>query len=122
MFLAPEARLHMTNPAIPVTTKADIFSLGLLFHLYWSGKLPETPKEYTYAFEAVLDHVPLKLDASIPKVIRTVIAHMLQNDVTVRPSASQILNDLEMAIQRSESRYAFDQGKKRGFYAPNDLG
>lgn len=122
VFLAPEVRLHIADPAVPVTTKADVFSLGILFHLYWSGKLPEIPEEYAYTFEAVLDNVPPKLDSSIPKVIRNFIGNMLQNDATARPSASQILNDLEMAIRRSKSRSEPGDGKKRGFYAPNDLG
>ncbi|HAL88711.1 MAG TPA: serine/threonine protein kinase, partial [Clostridiales bacterium] len=55
VYLAPETRRRMMEEPVSVTTKADIFALGILFHQYWCGELPGCPKEYDYLFEAVLD-------------------------------------------------------------------
>lgn len=122
VFLAPEVRLHMSDNTIDVTTKADVFSLGILFHLYWSGKLPKIPEEYAYTFEAVLDGAVPELDSSIPNLIQALIGRMLQKDATSRPSAQKVLKCLERAVQEKEDVRKPAEGKKHGFYAPGELG
>lgn len=121
VFLAPEVRLHMSDPAAKVTTKADVFSLGLLFHLYWTGKLPELPEGYAYAFEAVLDDAPLELDSGIPNLLRSLIGRMLRKDPADRPSAGQVLSCLDGAVRKAEPHGDSGEGKKHGFYAPDEL-
>lgn len=39
----------------PPTNKSDIFSLGLIFCQYWTGKLPVFSSSYAYPYEAVLN-------------------------------------------------------------------
>ena len=126
IYLAPEVRLHMMGEDAAITTKADIFALGILFHQYWSGKLPEIPPDYEYIFEAVLDGSPLRLDGSIPPLLRKLIAKMLDRDPQARPSALQILRILNGAVPRdrpSGQRAVSDKTEKgeKGFRRPHDL-
>ena len=86
-YFAPEAVLRMNGKNVPVTTKADVFALGLLIHQYWCGKMPEFPDEYRYASEAVLGDALLTLDEAIPSDVRVIVEKMTSKDPDSRPSA-----------------------------------
>lgn len=94
IYLAPEMRLRMMEIPAPVTTKADIFALGILFHQYWCGKLPEFSSEYSYLFEAVLDGAAVSLSSSLPQNLAAQIRAMLCRDQEKRPTAEQVLQAL----------------------------
>jgi serine/threonine protein kinase/predicted RNA-binding protein with RPS1 domain len=58
VYYSPEVAQYITNnEAPPPTNKSDIFSLGLIFCQYWTGKFPIFSKKnnYTYAYEAVIN-------------------------------------------------------------------
>ncbi len=88
VYFSPEALLHNTGRKIPVTEKADIFALGLLFHLYWTGSLPGFDRQkYRYANEALLEGERLELDPSLPGDVRAVLEQMLALNPAARPDA-----------------------------------
>ena len=118
VYLAPEARLRMMDEMTPVTTKADVFSLGILFHQYWCGKLPKIPAEYPYIFEAVLDGAPITLDGTLPPVLKGQIKRMLSREACERPSAEEVLEALRQG--KGEPSPAADGGKK-GFHSMDQL-
>lgn len=98
-YLPPETFLAMYGEDIHPDEKADIFSLGLVFHEYYCGKLPKyDEKEYFYPFEAILDDQPLKLDSRLPEKIRALIESMIDKDPKKRPSAEQIILKLNELI------------------------
>ena len=93
-----------------ITEKSDIFSLGLIFHYYLTGELPE-PVNLTdrlkkrkekgkviYCWIALNSGCELKLSPEIksPKYT-SLIRDMLQKDPTARPSASDVLKRLREA-------------------------
>lgn len=123
IYLAPEVRLRMMEEPVEVTTKADIFALGILFHQYWSGKLPTISEDYEYIFESVLDDHPVQLDDTIPLRIRKILAKMLDKNPASRPGAVQILKALEppTGVTDNKPKYSPDKGEK-GFHRPGDLG
>ncbi len=91
IFLAPESYLYMAGETDKITTKADVFALGILFHLFWSGEMPYFDKEqYDYAFEAVLSDDKPKMLCSIPKPVAIIINQMLEKNPDDRPSLSSI--------------------------------
>ena len=94
VYLAPETRRRMMEEPVSVTTKADIFALGILFHQYWCGELPGCPKEYDYLFEAVLDGAEVTLSEKLPESLREQIGRMLLENPERRPGAEQILREL----------------------------
>lgn len=94
VYLAPETRRRMMEEPVSVTTKADIFALGILFHQYWCGELPSCPKEYDYLFEAVLDEAEVTLSEKLPESLREQIRRMLLANPEERPDAEQVLQAL----------------------------
>ena len=140
IYLAPEVRLHMMEEEAKITTKIDIFALGILFHQYWSGRLPTILSDYDYVFESVLDDSPVFLDDSIPKLMRKLIGKMLNKNPELRPSAAQILKVLDTLLTstaapsdtaapsgtKEREAYSYDvaafSGKGgKGFHALGDL-
>ena len=93
-----------------ITEKSDIFSLGLIFHFYLSGGLPEpinlTDKlkkrkekgKVIYCWIALNSGCELQLSPLIesPKYA-SLIRDMLQKDPNARPSASEVLKRLREA-------------------------
>jgi len=46
VYLAPEIFLKIVGEDVKLTSKIDVFSLGIIFHQYLCGKLPAFSKEY----------------------------------------------------------------------------
>ena len=90
-----------------LTAKSDIFSLGLIFHIYLSGKMPE-PAGLTdrlkkrkekgkkiYCWAALNGGATLAVDSSITSIkYRSLIEDMLNIDPEKRPSAIDVLKRL----------------------------
>lgn len=95
VYMAPEVFKIMIGENVKLTTKADIFSLGLLFTQYLTGKLPEISEEYDYCYEAVLNGETCRIPESIPKEYRKLIRMMLNVNPQKRPSLQQILKTLD---------------------------
>jgi len=73
VYYSPEFAQHIaTSGKTPKPTKkSDIFSLGLIFCKYWTGKLPIFPSSYTYAHEAVLKGEKLFIPASLDGTVKS---------------------------------------------------
>lgn len=133
VYLAPEARLRMDNPEVPIDCKIDVFALGLLMHQYWTGEVPSFSSKYHYAFEAVLNNADLVFAPSFPLSLRVIAAKALAKNPADRPSAAEMLQSLGVSTrgaQDTTSRYS-DSTKvhehstgtnhRKGFYVPSDL-
>ncbi len=91
IYLAPESYLYMAGEMDKITTKADVFALGILLHLFWSGEMPYFDKsEYDYVFEAVLSGEKLGILRDIPRPIAIIIKQMLECEPDNRPSLSSV--------------------------------
>lgn len=94
VYLAPETFLKMIDKDVNLTTKIDVFALGIIFHQYMCGKTPSISSDYQYVYEAVLnDEVPV-LDGSIPIEIRSVIERMLIKEPKYRISIDEVFEEL----------------------------
>lgn len=96
VYFSPEAVLiNAGRKEVPISVKADVFALGLLFHQYWCGELPYFEREkYNYASDALLDHAELKLNPHIPADIKSLIQRMLSKYQDQRPSTREIWEEL----------------------------
>ena len=95
IYLAPEACQFICGDAIELTCKIDVFALGLLFHQYLTGKLPEfDTAEYAYAFDAVLDGQKLVLDSGLSTDLQIMLQGMLECDPQKRISMEQVFRML----------------------------
>lgn len=91
VYLAPEACQFICGDYVELTCKIDVFALGLLFHQYLTGKLPEfDTSEYDYAFEAVLDGQQLGIDAELPLQLQLMIKGMLECNPEKRLSMEKV--------------------------------
>ena len=86
-----------TSPA-SMTTKSDIFALGIVFHQYLTGEMPSFPNENQYACEAVrAGHVftPKSLKGVGSDGLASLISQMLALTPADRPDAFSVLNMLK---------------------------
>lgn len=91
-YLAPESFLLMLGQDIQVDEKADIFSLGLVFHEYFTGELPKINRsEYDYPAEAVLSEEAPEIDPRIPPEMAKLLSEMIDMQPTNRPSSAQVV-------------------------------
>lgn len=114
VYLAPESFLHMAGGNIIITTKIDIFALGVLFHQYFTGELPIFDKEkYTYAFESVLDGNVLGVSKTIPEKYRRIIESMLDKHPARRPNIEEISSAFNSDERKSIENITGDPGGRR---------
>lgn len=96
VYLAPESSRFIDGDEIKITQKVDIFALGLLFHEFYTGKLPRFSKEYAYPFEALLEGASLFVDPGIQPVgLASIIRGMLTAQPEERPSSEVVFKALQ---------------------------
>ena len=95
-YLAPEVFLNMCGENTVLSSKADIFSLGLVIHEFFCGSLPAYDETaYEYPYEAVLDGGILEPKKEMmPRIVFELIVSMLNKNPDVRPTAGEILQKL----------------------------
>ena len=114
-YFSPE-KILAEEENVRVTTRSDIFALGILFHEYWTGEKPSFDTEkYAVAGEAVLDQAAVGLSDALPRDIAQMLAEMLQLEAEKRPSAAELLDRLTV-----NRRTVSDNTPEPGFYAPSD--
>lgn len=77
-----------------LTTKSDIFSMGVIFHEYLAGSWPKTSGNVTIG-HALLADKGFTLNKSIPESLRKLISSMLIKDYKDRPTAIEIFEVLK---------------------------
>lgn len=98
VYMSPEIFLLISTEEYLITRKTDVFSLGLLLHEFYTGKLPEYDKsKYSYVFEAVLDDDELSFDSSIPSFLRYVIEKMLRKNPSERPNMKEVFETIQVS-------------------------
>lgn len=135
VYLAPEACQFLCGDDVSLTGKMDVFALGLLFHQYLTGSLPEFDQsEYDYAHEAVLDGQELLVSEELSEEIRGLIQRMLTGDPEERCSSEEVFRELrrlgnrEPADREESSGGGYDEEEQEEdsvfsgyFHMPGDL-
>lgn len=94
VYLAPETFLRISGEDVGVTRKADIFSLGIIFHELISGRRPSVPAGYDYIYEASLDGAGIMPDGRLPGGIRDLVRDMTGREPDRRPAAAEVFGRL----------------------------
>lgn len=102
VYLAPEVYLLWCNQEAELSEKIDIFSLGIVMHELWCGKLPRFDNAFDYASEAIVNGGTVSLDDSIPYDVRQLISQMIQSDPSKRPSAEECCTRLGCELPTTE--------------------
>lgn len=91
VYYAPEVCDAIMGGKIKLSRKADIFSLGLLFHQYFTGALPGFDREqFGCAGEAVAQGETIQISADLPADIYLLICAMLAAEPATRPDAQAV--------------------------------
>ncbi len=105
VYLAPESCLFMCGEPSKLSCKLDVFALGILFHQYLTGELPEFDVENEeYIFNALLNEAPVTVSAKIPEKYRKILSRMLDVDPDRRISSAEVfaaLNDRDVVKKDS---------------------
>ncbi|MDO5133810.1 MAG: protein kinase [Eubacteriales bacterium] len=112
VYTAPEVCRFIAGESVPLTTKIDVFSLGILFHQYLAGELPGfDTTEYYYLHESVLDGHPAVISENIPEKYRMILSKMLEKEAEDRCTAQEVCDWLKPAsLRRSDPVPAPDPG------------
>lgn len=121
VYLAPETFLAMDGEPVKLTTKLDIFALGILFHQYLTGELPGIPEDNQYIFEAVLDGATLTFSPDLSLELSGMIRRMLSRNPDCRPSASELFAMLAPAVPPEPEPVKPPVSHPKGFYMPSDF-
>jgi serine/threonine protein kinase len=106
VFYSPELARYVQEREKPenLSTKSDIFALGLLYCIYLQGDLPEFPKKYVYACLAANEGKELKLvGAGLPNKLKRLVNQMLQYEPCQRPDAEEIFDLLKNLDLKKEA-------------------
>lgn len=95
VYVAPETIVAMGDTSVVLNRKIDVYALGLLFHQYYSGRLPELPDGNLHAADASLDEKGMQLSKSLPHWLAELIIQMLNPDPEKRPTTEMIFQWLQ---------------------------
>ncbi|MFE0024490.1 lipopolysaccharide kinase InaA family protein [Amycolatopsis sp. NPDC059021] len=96
-----------------LTTKVDLFALGLMTHLYVTGTLPGFPDRFASAAHAVISDVPLRIDDRLTPGMRMLIQHLTAQSPGKRPNVNSFMAtlrdpDICVLTQRTKARAVTD--------------
>lgn len=99
---SPEVALYSKNPEgyrHLISCKADVFSLGLIFHQYCTegGKFPKHAGDYPWM--GFLDNGKLTMDSKIEPEFQELIASMLALEPNDRPTMNVICEKLQPIVR-----------------------
>jgi serine/threonine protein kinase len=99
VYYSPELALYIANSAdiskTDLTLKSDIFALGLLFYVYWSGKLPDIEK-HSYACVYINNENEIVIPrGELPDNLVDIINKMLSPSYKDRPDINSVFNEIK---------------------------
>lgn len=106
VYVAPETIMAMLDTSVDLTSKIDVYALGLLFHQYYTGILPGLPEGYIHAAGAALNDQPVKLSVNIPLWLAELIALMIHPEPKKRPTTAEVFQWLQEQKKPEEPKSA----------------
>ena len=96
VYLAPEMFRAMQGQRVELTSKIDVFAIGVLLYQFFFGTLPMfRGAEDAYAFESVLVNRELLFPDKADKHLKKLLTSMLQENPKKRPDLKKVLAVLD---------------------------
>jgi serine/threonine protein kinase len=101
VYFSPETEFYIREETADLgrklTTQADIFSLGIVFYQYWTGKLPAFPRDrFRSVAAAVANGVNIAIPIeALPDPVGGIILRMLYGDPARRPNVLELIQDIK---------------------------
>lgn len=119
VYMAPETFLYMCEETDKLSTKIDIFALGILFCQYLTGNMPEFSREdYTYLYAAILDDTEISISGDIPEYLKELLMKMMSKNPDDRPDINNVFDSL---ISKTSDVQKTVVNVKKGFKAASSL-
>jgi serine/threonine protein kinase len=119
VFYSPELARYIQGKEVGenLTTKSDIFALGLLYCIYLQGDLPEFPKKYVYACLAANEGKELKLvDGKLPNKLKKMVNAMMSVEPSQRPTAEEIFEFLKnLDLKKEEELIKLEKEPRKSY-------
>lgn len=89
---------NVQNMADDLTTRSDVFALGIIFHEFFTGSRPKILDDaIKYICEAAVEN-KIEVSSSIPVDLRNLIISMLDSDYKKRPTLNEVGKSLKSKI------------------------
>lgn len=112
VYFSPEALRAMEGEPAELTCKIDVFALGILFHWYFTGKIPEYDGNLYYSVgDAVARGGDVAVSWDVPVEVHHLICRMLALKPEDRPSAEEVY---EVLIKPLKPEIALRENEKMG--------
>ena len=98
-YFAPEAYQQSLDENIRLDHRIDVFALGIIFHYFWCGKLPEKPSNQTIG-ECLLQEGTISYGESLPLALTQLIKRMLAVNPDDRIELKSVFDVLGIQVQR----------------------
>lgn len=99
-YFSPEAWILMDGGSAKLSSKLDVFALGILFHQYYTGKLPGYDENrFRSAGDAVRAGEKIDISGNMPEDIRRLISRILVANPDERPAAQEVFNRLKKSVE-----------------------
>lgn len=101
VYYAPEMAQYIqesdTVTATDLTTKIDVFALGVLFVQYFTGILPQIDDAYDYSWQPLIAGDKLRVDfpKDVPERLKELLLKMLDFDYQLRPDINDVFQTLK---------------------------
>lgn len=102
-YLSPEMLMGMCGQPVRLTSKIDVFAMGIMFHLFLTGRLPSFDSDYDSVCEVVANGGTVHLSSLIGSQERSLIVQMLRCDPEQRPCFSEVFAQLVAIEQAAET-------------------
>lgn len=120
-YMAPEIVAYNKNSpeagdarSIQLGTPADIFSIGILLHEYWTGRRPALGDGHRYAADAVRAGATVRLDVSS---MDAGLASLVRGSLALNPADRPSIERIDQAI--GEAASALRSGRAKPDPAPS---
>jgi Serine/threonine protein kinase len=99
VYISPEALMFVCEEDVKLTCKSDIFSLGVLFHQYFTAELPGfNTEEYDCVAEAILEGDEISISSEIADPVSGIIRSMLSLKPEDRPTMKAVYDSLHKLV------------------------
>lgn len=94
-YFSPEAWILMDGGNAKLSSKLDVFAIGVLFHQYYTGELPGYDEEqYRSTGDAVRAGETIEISRDLPEDVHRMICRMLAANPDERPTAQEVFHNL----------------------------
>lgn len=99
-YFSPEAWILMDGGSAKLSSKLDVFALGVLFHQYYTGRLPGYDENrFRSVGDAVKAGQKIDISKNMPVDIRYLISQMLMANPDIRPTARDVFNGFTKSVE-----------------------